>query len=178
MKVKVIQSCPALCDPMDYIVHGILQARILEWVAFPFSRGSSQPRDRTQVSHIAGGLFTSWATREAHRRYNNKENKDIIIMNVRRMVTFREEDRVVTREGHTWSLWKSGHVLLLWTAWLLHVCSLYNYLFRSWDVYIYILTFYGSWYGHFPHEFRGFCICKMSVCTRKVNLLGIQHYWI
>ena len=45
-------------------VHGILQARILEWVAFPFCRGSSQPRDRTQVSHIAGGFFTSWATRE------------------------------------------------------------------------------------------------------------------
>ena len=49
---------------MDCIVHGILQARILEWVAFPFSRGSSQPRDQTQVSHIAGGFFTSWATRE------------------------------------------------------------------------------------------------------------------
>ena len=44
----VTQSCPALCDPVDYTVHGILQARILEWVAFPFSRGSSQPRDRTQ----------------------------------------------------------------------------------------------------------------------------------
>ena len=66
MKVKVAQLCPTLCDPMDYIVHGILQARILEWVAFPFSRGSSQPRDRTQVSCIAGGFFTSWATREAH----------------------------------------------------------------------------------------------------------------
>jgi len=50
---------------MDYIVHGILQARILEWVAFPFSRGSSQPRDQTHVSHIAGKFFTSWATREA-----------------------------------------------------------------------------------------------------------------
>ena len=50
---------------MDYTAHGILQARILEWVAFPFSRGSSQPRDQTQVSHIAGGFFTSWATREA-----------------------------------------------------------------------------------------------------------------
>ena len=41
-----------LCDPMDYKVHGILQARILEWVAIPFSRGSSQPRDQTQVSCI------------------------------------------------------------------------------------------------------------------------------
>ena len=53
------------CNPMDYTIHGILQAGILEWVAFPFSRGSSQPRDWTQVSHIAGGFFTSWATREA-----------------------------------------------------------------------------------------------------------------
>ena len=51
---------------MDYTVHGILQARLLEWVAFRFCRGSSQPRDWTQVSHIAGGCFTSWATREAH----------------------------------------------------------------------------------------------------------------
>ena len=65
VKVKVTESCPTLCNPMDYTVHGILQARILEWVAFPFSRGSSQLRDWTQVSCIAGGLFTSWATREA-----------------------------------------------------------------------------------------------------------------
>ena len=58
-KMKVAQLCPNLCDPMDYTVHGILQARILEWVAFPFSRGSSQPRDQTQVSCIAGRFFTS-----------------------------------------------------------------------------------------------------------------------
>ena len=45
--------------PTDYTVHGILQARILEWVAFPFSRGSSQPMDQTQVSRIAGGFFIS-----------------------------------------------------------------------------------------------------------------------
>ena len=56
MKVKVAQSCPTLCDPMDYTLHGILQARILEWVAVPFSRESSQPRDRTQVSRIASGI--------------------------------------------------------------------------------------------------------------------------
>ena len=56
---KVTQSCLTLCDPMDYTVHGILQARILEWVAFPFSKGASQPRDQTQVSRIAGGFFTS-----------------------------------------------------------------------------------------------------------------------
>ena len=63
--VKVTQSCLTLCNSMDYTVHGILQARILQWVAFPFSRGSSQLRDWTQVSHIEGGFFTSCATREA-----------------------------------------------------------------------------------------------------------------
>ena len=62
--VKVPQSCLTLCDPMDYTVYGILQARILEWIAFPFSRGSFQPRDWTQVSRIAGRFFTIWATRE------------------------------------------------------------------------------------------------------------------
>ena len=62
-----------LCDPMDYTVHGILQARILEWVAFSFSRVSSQPRDRTQVSDITGRFFTSWATREAQFEQNHTE---------------------------------------------------------------------------------------------------------
>ena len=54
-----------LSDPMDYTVHGILQVTILEWVAFLFSRGSSQPRDWTQVSCIAGRFFISWVTRDA-----------------------------------------------------------------------------------------------------------------
>ena len=58
-KVKVSQSCLTLCDPMDYTVHGVLQAEILEWVAFPFSKGSSRHRDQTQVSHIVGGFFTN-----------------------------------------------------------------------------------------------------------------------
>ena len=61
---EVAQSCPTLCDSMDYSlprssVHGIFQTRVLEWVAISFSRGSSQPRDTTQVSGIAGGFFTS-----------------------------------------------------------------------------------------------------------------------
>ena len=65
VKAKVTQSCLTLCEPMDYMIHDILQARILEWVAFPFSRGSSWPRDWSQVFHIAGGgFFTSWATRK------------------------------------------------------------------------------------------------------------------
>ena len=59
-----------LYDPLDYAVHGILQARILEWVAFPFSRESSQPRGQTQVSHIAGKFLTSWATRETQEYWS------------------------------------------------------------------------------------------------------------
>ena len=55
---------------MDYTVHGILQARILEWVAFPFSKESFQPRDWTQVSRIARGFFTSWATKEAQEYWS------------------------------------------------------------------------------------------------------------
>ena len=63
VEVLVSQSCPTCCDPMDCSplgssVHGILQARILEWVTIPLSRGSSQPRDQTWVSHIAGRFFT------------------------------------------------------------------------------------------------------------------------
>ena len=60
---SVAKSCLTLGNPMDYTVHGILQAK-MEWVAFPFPRGSSQPRDWTQVFHNAGRFFTSWATRE------------------------------------------------------------------------------------------------------------------
>ena len=65
----VTQSCLTLCDPMDCSpagssVHGILQARILEWVAMPSTRGSSQPRDRTLVSRTAGKFFTAWASRD------------------------------------------------------------------------------------------------------------------
>ena len=76
--VKVVQLCLTLCNPMDYTVHGILQARILEWVAVPFSRGSSQPRDRTQVSHIAGGYFTNWATREAQIQYSVQFSHSVV----------------------------------------------------------------------------------------------------
>ena len=56
---------------MDYAVHGLLQARILKWAAFPFSRGSCQPRDQTKVSHILGRLFTIWAKRETHFTYGS-----------------------------------------------------------------------------------------------------------
>ena len=72
--------CRTFCDPMDCSppgssVHGILQARILEWVAMPSSRGSSQARDWTQVSCTAGGLFTIWTTREAHKLPEGRERQ-------------------------------------------------------------------------------------------------------
>ena len=62
VKVKVIQLCLILCNPMDHTVHRIFQARILEWIAFPFSRASSQPRDRTQVSMGSQRVGQDWAT--------------------------------------------------------------------------------------------------------------------
>ena len=63
--INVVQSCSTLCNPMNYTVHGILQARILQRVAIPFSRGSSWLRNQTGVSCIADRFFTSWSTREA-----------------------------------------------------------------------------------------------------------------
>ena len=75
VKMKVAQLCPTLSNPMDYTVHEILQARILERVAFPSSRGSSQPRYWIQVSCIAGGFFTSWATMEAQEYRNGAQTE-------------------------------------------------------------------------------------------------------
>ena len=64
-KWKSLSRVGLFATPIDYTVYGILQARILEWLAVPFSRGSSQRRNQTQVTCIAGGLFTSWAASEA-----------------------------------------------------------------------------------------------------------------
>ena len=81
VSMLVAQSCPTLCDPMDWGLpgssfHGVFQARILEWIAIPLSRGLSWPRDRTWVSRIAGRLFTVWATREDWISIGKKINFD------------------------------------------------------------------------------------------------------
>jgi len=72
--VQLFATPWTMYNPMDFAtpwtVHGILQARTLEWVPFSFSRGSSQTRDQTQVSHIAGGFFTSWVTRKAQEYWS------------------------------------------------------------------------------------------------------------
>ena len=80
VKVLVTQSCPTLCNPMDCsppgsCVHGILQARILEWIAIPFSSRSFQPRDWSGVSCIAGRFFTIWDIREAFSFRDSNDRK-------------------------------------------------------------------------------------------------------
>ena len=84
MKVKgeseAAQSSPTLCDPVDCSppgssIHGILQVRILEWVAISFSRGSSRSRNQTRVSRIAGGCFNLWATRDRTKSWYNLSRK-------------------------------------------------------------------------------------------------------
>ena len=78
---EVTRSCPTLCDPMDCSLpgsslHGILQARVLEWVAISFSRGYSRPRDRTGVYHIPGRRFDLWATRKPQNSQHNAQVKN------------------------------------------------------------------------------------------------------
>ena len=101
MKVLVVQSCPAVCDPMDCSplvssVRGILQARILEWVAVSCSMVSSQPRDQTWVSCIAGRFFTICATREAPLK-----NGSILIQGPRiLLLTLDHESHLLEERWH------------------------------------------------------------------------------
>ena len=90
----VSQSCLTLCNPMDCSlpgssVHGILQARILEWVSMPYSRGSFQPRDLTHISHITSRLFTLWATR-----------KSLDILQLKNTLTKYLTDNLKSFQGH------------------------------------------------------------------------------
>ena len=93
---EVAQSYPTLCDPMDYSqpgssIHGILQVRIPEWVFISFSRRFSQLKDQTQVSHIAGRLFTIWATREVTLLPKNTSKQQLHIQKFLLSVTWRPE---------------------------------------------------------------------------------------
>ena len=85
---EVTQSSPILATPVDYSlpgssIHGIFQARVLEWVAISFSRGSSWPRDWTQVSRIAGRRFTVWATREVPQKFWSRISEQINISSLK-----------------------------------------------------------------------------------------------
>ena len=107
VKWKSLSRVPLFVNPTDQMVHGILQARILEWVVFPFSRGSSQPRessqprDRTQAVRIAGGFFTSWATREA--RYKRYERQVSSV-----------NSTAAWKRGACWSLTTAATAQFLW----------------------------------------------------------------
>ena len=86
-EVKSLSCVQLLSDPMDYSlpgssVHGILKARVLEWGTIFFSRGSSRPRHRTQVSHIAGRCFTVWTTREVYVKYDMSLNYHMILSGI------------------------------------------------------------------------------------------------
>ena len=120
MKVKVTQSYPTLCNRTDCSltgssVHGILQARLLEWVGIPFSRGSSQPRDRTQVSPIAGGFFTKshkWA--EDSRIETNTST--VILLNPNNVLPFSQIFSVLKlrlKYIHQ-GTWINGNSLICW----------------------------------------------------------------
>ena len=89
---EVAQLCLTLCNPMNCnpphsSVHGILQARIPEWVAISFSRGSSPPRDRTQVSCIAGRFFTIWASRESTQKRSSLNHLNKKLQSIKSLVT-------------------------------------------------------------------------------------------
>ena len=121
-QMKVTQLCLTLHDPMDYIVHGILQARILEWEVFPFFRGSSQPRDWTQVSRTAGRFFTSWTTREALYVY-------IMTQFVYLCIYVNLNIHVHMPYVNPWTEKKSGkpisYILKIFTLKFLHIICLY-----------------------------------------------------
>ena len=109
----VAQSCLTLCNPADYsppgtFVHEIFQARILEWVAISFSRESSQPRDRTQVSCTTGRFFTNWATREVLEEKKKKKQENTRKTSISASLTMLKSLTVwiTTTCGKFWKRWE------------------------------------------------------------------------
>ena len=124
-KVKVAQLHLMLCDPMGYTVHGILQARILEWVTFPSSRESSQPRDQTQVFHIAGRFFISWTTRKAQEYWSGWPVPCLADLPHPGIWGFLHCTQIISQLSHQGSPWSAE--------------SMYKRLHRYFSVKIYIL---------------------------------------
>ena len=104
---ELAQSCPTLCDPVDCSppgssFHGILKARILEWIAISFSRGSSQPRDRTRVSRMTGRCFILWAIRE-HMNWLIKVSKIVWSLTFPKQVVWcHTQDCLTMTLRHSW----------------------------------------------------------------------------
>ena len=128
---EVAQSCLTLCDPMDCSlpgssIHGIIQARELEWVAIAFSRGSSQPRDRTWVSHIVDRHFTFWATTEVKlQRMNTIER--YLGSKIREVSFSLEKDK--EREIISWMTTGCQAFVTVWLHWS------GNYIIWYWQCY-------------------------------------------
>ena len=134
----VTQLCPTLCHPRDCSppgssVQGTLQARILEWVATPSSRGSSQPRDQTQVSHIAGRLFTIWDTREALVLMQTRLKSDGLNEIVRKMRKKGREWKELTSFKFWMTILKNYNITRLasMTAWEILVQMVPHIFFYS-----------------------------------------------
>ena len=111
-KSEVAQSCLTLCDPMDCSlpgssIHGIFQARVLEWVAISFSRGSSWPRDRIPVSRVISRCFTVWATREVLVQGRKRKNYCSIAMSSNLL-----SDLLLYRRGLI--SWQTEVIFFLW----------------------------------------------------------------
>ena len=124
VKVKVAQLCLTLWDHTDYTVHGILQARIVEWVAIPFSRGSSQPRDWTWISHITGRFFTVCAHREAQWT-----NSDALLLKTTFYADLISSSLVLFQSAFQDTIYIKNHVFLgcSWLWWFYRIFFL-NYL--------------------------------------------------
>ena len=118
---EVAQSCPTLCDPIDCSlsgssIHAIFQARVLEWIAISFSRGSSRPRNRTRVSRIAGRRFTIWATREAHVSKVKSLLFNMLSRIVRKLIP-------VFKSLNLWYFVIAAQLKLFTTDWVLNPCA-------------------------------------------------------
>ena len=151
------QSCLNLCDPMDcsppgFSVHGILQARILEWGAMPSSRGSSQPRDWTHVSHVAGGFFTIWATREAQEYwsgYSNPSPEDLPDPGIEPgspalqanslSAELQQERPIISIASFYFSYWKGYFITLSIRQTLANTLYAWSFYLHKWLSYIGIL---------------------------------------
>ena len=166
ISVLVVQSIPTLCDLMDCSlpgssIHRILQARILEWVAISFSRGSSWPRDRTRVSCIAGRFFTVWATREAYQFLTlvnrplpwNLSKINLCLFNKSKQLFFFKETTLVRSDWHvksftyimciTRTVWADQLVLLKYhkEQWIKQTEKLHDHS--------------NKWKGEFPYQETG-----------------------
>ena len=168
LKVLVTQLCPTLCDPMDCSlprssVFGILQARILKWVAISYSRGSSQPRDQTRVSHIAGRFFTIWAIREAPELIpvylitgGNKASKHykILPFEVRQSLKFIESGRRLYL-CYMFCVWTRGRFKCIWWHSLWSKCN--------WSRQTLLRFFLLLLITHHPSELP-FCASELLIC--------------